>query len=66
MVMGSGLLNRKSKNGFQGTETKKHVIVVSEDTKSIKKRQKIIPARNFHIISALNLITYVYMFISST
>ena len=52
--------------GFQGTEKKKHVIVVSEDTKSIKKRQKIIQARNFHIISALNLITYVYLFISST
>ena len=24
------------KNGFQGSEKKKHVIVVSEDTKSIK------------------------------
>ena len=38
-VMGSGsiLLNRKPKNGlFQGSENKKHVIVVSEDTKSIK------------------------------
>ena len=30
------LLNRKPKNGFQGSEKKKHVIVVSEDTKSIK------------------------------
>ena len=37
-VMGSGsiLLNRKPKNGFQGSEKKKHVIVVSKDTKSIK------------------------------
>ena len=36
-VMGSGsiLLNRKPKKGFQGSE-KKHVIVVLEDTKSIK------------------------------
>ena len=41
-VMGSGsiLLNRKPQNGFQGSEKKKHVIVVSEDTKSIKYRQK--------------------------
>ena len=37
-VMGSGsiLLNRKPKNGFQGSEKKKHLIVVSEDSKSIK------------------------------
>ena len=37
-VMGSGsiLLNLKPKNGFQGSEKKKHVIVVSEDNKSIK------------------------------
>ena len=37
-VMGSGsiLLNRKPKNGFQGSEKKKHAIVVSEDIKSIK------------------------------
>ena len=28
------------------------------------KKTKMIPARNFHIISALNQITYVYMFIS--
>ena len=37
-VMGSGsiLLNRKPKNGFQGSEKKKQFIVVSEDTKSIK------------------------------
>ena len=37
-VMGSGsiLLNRKPKNGFQGSEKKKHIIVVSEDPKSIK------------------------------
>ena len=37
-VMGSVsiLLNRKFKNGFQGSEKKKHVIVISEDTKSIK------------------------------
>ena len=36
--MGSGSiwLNRKPQNGFQGSEKKKHVIVVSEDTKSIK------------------------------
>ena len=34
-VMGSGsiLLSQKPKNGFQGSEKKKHVIVVSEDTK---------------------------------
>ena len=38
MVIGSGsiLLSRKPKNGFQGSEKKKHVIVESEDTKSIK------------------------------
>ena len=37
-VMGSGstLLNRKPKNGFQGSEKKKHVNVVSEDAKSNK------------------------------
>ena len=37
-AMGSGsiLLNWKPKNGFQGSEKKKHVIVVSDDTKSIK------------------------------
>ena len=37
-VMGSGsiLLNRKPQNGFQGSEKKKHLIVVSEDTKSVK------------------------------
>ena len=42
-----------------GIRKKKHVIVVSEDTKSIKYRQKMILARHFHITSALNLITYV-------
>ena len=37
-VMGSGsiLLNRKPKNEFQGSGKKKHLIVVSEDSKSIK------------------------------
>ena len=37
-VIGSGsiLLNRKPKNEFQGSEKKKHVIDVSEDSKSIK------------------------------
>ena len=37
-VIGSGsiLLNRKPKNWFQGSEKEKHVIVVSEDTNSIK------------------------------
>ena len=30
------------------------------------KGKKLIPARNYHITSALNLITYVYMCISST
>ena len=67
-VMGSGsiLMNRKPQNASQGSEKKKHVIGVSEDTKSIKKRQKLIPARNSHITCALNLITYVYMCISST
>ena len=36
MGSGSTLLNLKRKNGLQGSEKKKHVIVVSEDTKSIK------------------------------
>ena len=37
-VMGSGsiLFNWKPKNGFQGSEKKKHVIVVSDDTKAIE------------------------------
>ena len=37
-VIGSGsiLLNQKPQNGFQVSEKKEHVIVVSEDTKSIK------------------------------
>ena len=67
-VKGSGsiLLNRKPKNGFQGSEKKKHVNVLSEDTKSINKDKKMIPARYSHITSALNLVTYVYMCISST
>ena len=30
------LLNWKPQNGFQGSEKKKHVIVVSKDTKSMK------------------------------
>ena len=34
-----------------GIRKKKHVIVVLEDTKSIKYRQKYIPARNSHITS---------------
>ena len=66
MSFGSILLNRKPENGFQRSEKKKHVIVVPEDTKSIKWRQNLIPARNYHITSALNLITFVYMCISST
>ena len=36
MLPWSILLNRKPKNGFQGSEKKKHVIVITEDTKSIK------------------------------
>ena len=53
-VMGSGsiLLNRKPKNGFHGSEKQKLVVVVSEDTKSIKKDKKYIPASNSHITSA--------------
>ena len=36
-VMGSGaILLNQPKHGFQGSEKKKHVSVVSDDTKSIK------------------------------
>ena len=67
-VMGSGsiLLNRKPKNGFQGSEKKtRHCRIRRHQIDQIKTKI-LIPARNSHITSALNLITYVYMCISST
>ena len=55
-------IESEAQKRVSGIRKKKHVIVVSEDTKSIKSRQKSIPARNSHITSALNLITF-YMHI---
>ena len=63
-VMGSGsiLLNRKPKKQVPGIRKK--------ETRHCRTRRhqidQMIPARNSHITGALNLITYVYMCISST
>ena len=68
-VMGSGsnLLNRKPQNGFQGSEKKRNTSLSYQKTPNrSNKDKKLIPARNSHITSALNLIIYVYMCISST
>ena len=48
-VMGSGsfLLNWKPKNGLLESEKKKHVIIVSEDIKSIKYSQQIDSSKKF-------------------
>ena len=67
-VIGSGsiLLNRKPQNGFQGSEKRNTSLSYQKTPNPSNKDKKLIPARNFHITSALNLITYVYMCISST
>ena len=68
-VMGSGsiLLNRKPQNRFQGSEKNTPLSYQKTPNRS-NKDKKLIPARNSHITSALNLITYVYVYmcISST
>ena len=67
-VMGSGsiLLNRQPKNGFQGSEKTPTSLSYQKTPNRSNKDKKWIPARNSHITSALNLITYVNMCISST
>ena len=67
-VMGSGsiLLNRKPKNGFQGSEKRNTSLSYQKTANRSNKDKQSIPARNSHITSALNLMTYVYMCISST
>ena len=54
---GSILLNRKSKNGFQGSEKKNTSLSYQKTPNRSNKDKKLIPARNSHITSALNLIT---------
>ena len=68
MVMGSGsiLLNRKPKNRSQGSEKRNTSLSYQKTQNRSNKDKKLIPARNSHITSALNLITYVYLCISST
>ena len=67
-VMGSGsiLLNQKPQNGFQGTEKRNTSLSYQKTPNRSNKDKTLIPARNSHITSALNLINYVYMCISST
>ena len=67
-VMGSWsiLLNRKTKNGFQGSEKRNTSLSYQKTPNRSNKDKKLIPARNQHITCALNLITYVYMCMSST
>ena len=67
-VMGSGsnLLNRKPKNRFQGSEKRNMSLSYHKTPNRSNKGKKLIPARNSHITSALNLITYIYTCISST
>ena len=59
-VMGSGsiLLNRKPKNGLQGKKETRHCRIRRHQIDQIKTK-KMILARNSHITSVLNLITYV-------
>ena len=61
--MGSGsiILNRKPKNGFQGSEKRNTSLSYQKTPNRSNKDKKLIPARNSHITSALNLITYVYV-----
>ena len=67
MSSGSILLNWKPKNVFQGSEKKKNTSLSYQKTPNRSNKDKqLIPARNSHITSALNLMTYVYMYISST
>ena len=68
MVMGSGsnVSNGKPKNGFQGSEKRNTSLSYQKTPNRSNKDKQLIPARNSRITSALNLITYVYMCISST
>ena len=67
-VVGSGsiLLNWKPKNGFQGSEKRNTSLSDQMTPNRSNKDKKMILARNSHKTNALNLITYVYMCISST
>ena len=66
MDSGSILLNQKPQNGFQGSEKRNTSLSYQKTPNRSNRDKKLIPARNSHITSALNLITYVYMCISST
>ena len=68
MLMGSGsiLSNWKPKNGFQGSEKRNTSLSYQKTPNRSNIDKQLIPARNPHITSALNLMTYVYMCISST
>ena len=69
-IMGSGsiLLNQKPKNGFQWSEKKRNTSLSYQKTPNwSNKDKKIDSSKKFsHNYSALNLITYVDMCISST
>ena len=54
------------KNGFQGSEKRNTSLSYQKTPNRSNKDKQLIPARNSYITSALNLMTYVYMYISST
>ena len=67
-LMGSGsiLSSGKPKNGFQGSEKRNTSLSYQKTPNRSNKDKQLIPARNSHITSDLNLTTCVYMCISST
>ena len=67
-VMGSGsiLLKRKPKKGSRDQKKRNTSLSYQKTPNRSNKDKKLIPARNSHKTIALNLITYIYMCISST
>ena len=67
--MGSGsiLLNRKKPNGFQESKKRNTSDSLSYHMtpKQSNKEKNSIPARNYQITNAFNLITYIYLYKAS-
>ena len=60
------LLNPKPKTGSRDQKKRNTSLSYQKTPNRSNKDKRLIPARNSHITSALNLITYVYMCLSST
>ena len=66
MKMGSGsiLLNRKPKNGFQGSEKRNTSLPYHMTPNQSNKDTNLISARNSHTANDLNLITYIWALVA--